>query len=135
MPANSFSRMDSSGSGSESDKANESILGTSPGTSFQISDDATDKRPVFVLPSVDGRKRLITYFRVVADSKNVVPPPPGYVDFVDKLDICIAFKRVILYNFSVFGDFYRTVLKKDAPIPMPTKSPVPTTSSSIEEVD
>lgn len=79
-------------------------------------------------------KRLIVYFRLVTASKNTIPAPPGYTDFVDNLDICIAFKRVALYNFSVFGDFYHEVLNKDSPIPIPPKSPVPAVTS-IEEVD
>lgn len=71
---------------------------------------------------------------MVTASKNVLPPPPGFLDFVESLDICIAFKRVALYNFSVFGDFYHEVMNKDSPIPIPTMSPVPTVTS-IEEVD
>ncbi|KAG4075765.1 hypothetical protein HA402_003591 [Bradysia odoriphaga] len=80
-------------------------------------------------------KRLITYFRMVTVNKNTLPAPPGFLDFVDGLEICTAFKRVVLYNFSVFGDFYHEVLNKDAPIPMPVQPPAAPTVTSIEEVD
>jgi len=108
-----------------------------------VMDDLTEqtfKSQILLLAKKDSSirslmwKRLVVYFRMVTASKNLPPPPPGYIDFVDSLDICVSFKRVALYNFSVFGDFYHEVLNKDSPIPMPTKSPVPT-ATSIEEVD
>lgn len=109
-----------------------------------VMDDLTEqsfKSQILLLANKDSSirslmwKRLIAYFRMVTINKNALPAPPGFLDFVDSLDICTAFKRVVLYNFSVFGDFYHEVLNKEAPIPMSTKPPAPPTVTSIEEVD
>ncbi|XP_037026094.1 T-complex protein 11-like protein 1 [Bradysia coprophila] len=109
-----------------------------------VMDDLTEqsfKSQILLLANKDSSirslmwKRLITYFRMVTVNKNTLPAPPGFLDFVDALEICTAFKRVVLYNFSVFGDFYHEVLNKDAPIPMSVQPPAAPTATSIEEVD
>ncbi|XP_037920173.1 T-complex protein 11-like protein 1 isoform X2 [Hermetia illucens] len=57
-------------------------------------------------------KRLQTYFRLVLRSKSgMPPPPPGYVDFKGELEtLATAFKRLLTYNYSVFGEYYVKVL-------------------------
>lgn len=38
------------------------------------------------------------------------PPPPGFTDFADELDLFVAFRRITVYNYMVFGEFYHKVL-------------------------
>lgn len=38
------------------------------------------------------------------------PPPPGFTDFVDELELFVAFRRITVYNYMVFGEFYHKVL-------------------------
>lgn len=57
--------------------------------------------------------RLMTYVRLINTSKVMPQPPPGYNDFLDELDMCIAFRRITFYNYSVFGEFYHQILSKD----------------------
>lgn len=42
------------------------------------------------------------------------PPPPGYMDFVDELEFLTAFKGIVLYNYTVFGEQYHKIMKKEA---------------------
>lgn len=43
------------------------------------------------------------------------PPPPGFVDFAEELEsIANAFKRVVVYNHSIFSDYFTQVLTKEA---------------------
>ncbi|CAO1410422.1 unnamed protein product [Diamesa hyperborea] len=58
-------------------------------------------------------KRLITYVQLILRSNAGVPPPPGYVDFVDELEaLGSAFKRVTYYNYAVYGEYYHDILNK-----------------------
>ncbi|XP_055910312.1 T-complex protein 11-like protein 1 isoform X2 [Eupeodes corollae] len=62
-------------------------------------------------------KRIHTYFRLVLGSKSgTPPPPPGYTDYQDELQaFAVALRRVILYNHSVFGDYFLQVLTNQRP--------------------
>lgn len=56
-------------------------------------------------------KRLLTYVRLVKTTKAGVPPPPGYVDLADELEsFAVAFKRITIYNYSVFGEHFEKML-------------------------
>ena len=48
-------------------------------------------------------------------STGLPPPPPGYGDFKDELEAYAnALKRVIIYNHSVFGDYFMQLLQVQA---------------------
>lgn len=51
---------------------------------------------------------------MVSINKVLPPPPPGYLDFAEELDLYITFKRITFYNYSVFGEYYHEVLAKEA---------------------
>lgn len=56
-------------------------------------------------------KRLLTYVRLVKTSKMCPPPPPGYTDLSDELEkFATAFKRITIYNYSVFGEHFENLL-------------------------
>lgn len=58
-------------------------------------------------------KRLTTYVQLILRSNVAVPPPPGFVDFVDELEgLGNAFKRVTYYNYAVYGEYYHDILSK-----------------------
>lgn len=63
-------------------------------------------------------KRLHAYFRLVLGSKSgMPPPPPGYADYQDELQgFAAALRRVILYNHSVFGEYFLEVLTNQRPV-------------------
>lgn len=50
----------------------------------------------------------MSYFRLTLRSKTGQPPPPlGYLDFEEELtNYATALKRVIVYNHSVFGEYF-----------------------------
>lgn len=62
-------------------------------------------------------KRLYAYFRIVLGAKaGTPPPPPGYTNNQDELQaFAIALRRVILYNHSVFGEYFLQVLTNQRP--------------------
>ena len=58
-------------------------------------------------------KRLTTYIQLVLRSNVGIPPPPGFLDFVDELEnLGNAFKRVTYYNYAVYGEYYHDILIK-----------------------
>lgn len=58
-------------------------------------------------------KRLTTYIQLILRSNVGIPPPPGFVDFVDELEaLGNAFKRVTYYNYAVYGEYYHDILSK-----------------------
>ena len=58
-------------------------------------------------------KRLTTYIQLVLRTNSEIPPPPGFVDFVDELEaLGNAFKRVTYYNYAVYGEYYHDILSK-----------------------
>lgn len=60
-------------------------------------------------------KRLTTYVQLVLRSNVAIPPPPGFLDFVDELEgLGNAFKRVTYYNYAVYGEYYHDILAKIA---------------------
>lgn len=58
-------------------------------------------------------KRLTTYIQLILRSNVGIPPPPGFLDFVDELEaLGNAFKRVTYYNYAVYGEYYHDILSK-----------------------
>lgn len=58
-------------------------------------------------------KRLTTYIQLILRSNTGIPPPPGFLDFVDELEaLGNAFKRVTYYNYAVYGEYYHDILSK-----------------------
>lgn len=92
-------------------------------------------------------KRLLAYVRLINTSKVQPPPPPGYTDFANELEMYTAFRRITFYNYSVFGEYYHDVLTKeiaDVPAtPMPisqstaatTTTATKTTSTTTTSID
>lgn len=57
-----------------------------------------------------------TYVHFYVRSKNgsQPPPPPGFLDYAEELEgIANAFKRVVVYNHSIFTDYFSQVLTKE----------------------
>lgn len=58
-------------------------------------------------------KRLTTYIQLILRSNVGIPPPPGFLDFIDELEaLGNAFKRVTYYNYAVYGEYYHDILSK-----------------------
>lgn len=58
-------------------------------------------------------KRITAYVQLILRSNNAIPPPPGFLDFVDELEaLGNAFKRVTYYNYAVYGEYYHDILSK-----------------------
>lgn len=56
-------------------------------------------------------RRLIAYVRLVKTNKTVPPVPPGYTDLTDELQsLASTFKRLTVYNYSVFGEHCEKLL-------------------------
>lgn len=56
-------------------------------------------------------KRLLAYVRLVKSSKILPPAPPGYTDLTDDLQsMATIFKRITVYNYSVFGEHCEKLL-------------------------
>lgn len=56
-------------------------------------------------------RRLIAYVRLVKTNKTLPPVPPGYNDISDELQtLANTFKRLTVYNYSVFGEHCEKIL-------------------------
>lgn len=56
-------------------------------------------------------RRLIAYVRLVKTNKALPPVPPGYNDISDELQtLANTFKRLTVYNYSVFGEHCEKIL-------------------------
>lgn len=56
-------------------------------------------------------KRLLAYVRLVKTTKMLPPAPPGFSDLNDELQaLATAFKRITIYNYSVFGEHLEKML-------------------------
>lgn len=56
-------------------------------------------------------KRLIAYVRLVKTGKTLPPAPPGYTDMTEELQtLASKFKRLTIYNYSVFGEHCEKLL-------------------------
>lgn len=58
------------------------------------------------------------------------PPPPGFTDFVDELELFVAFRRITVYNYMVFGEFYHKVLNGET-APAAAASTGPASESTV----
>lgn len=57
-------------------------------------------------------KRLMAYVRLVKTGKTLPPVPPGYTDVTEQLQsLASTFKRLTIYNYSVFGEHYEKILE------------------------
>lgn len=58
-------------------------------------------------------RRLIAYIRLVKTNKTLPPVPPGYTDVSDELQsLANTFKRLTVYNYSVFGEHCEKILEE-----------------------
>lgn len=58
-------------------------------------------------------KRMKIFLRLCLYSKQMPPPPPGFVDCVDELEgFTTAFRTITAYNYAVFGDYYEEQIEK-----------------------
>lgn len=56
-------------------------------------------------------KRLVAYVRLVKTGKLLPPAPPGYAELNDDLQsLASTFKRITVYNYSVFGEHCEKLL-------------------------
>lgn len=56
-------------------------------------------------------RRLIAYVRLVKTNKSLPPVPPGYTDISDEVQsLANTFKRLTVYNYSVFGEHFEKIL-------------------------
>lgn len=56
-------------------------------------------------------RRLIAYVRLVKTNKSLPPVPPGYTDIIDEVQsLANTFKRLTVYNYSVFGEHFEKIL-------------------------
>ncbi|XP_055387894.1 T-complex protein 11-like protein 1 [Condylostylus longicornis] len=59
-------------------------------------------------------KRLITYICIILKTKNSPPPPPGYEIYETELrTFALNFKRIVMYNYSVYGEHYLKVIQEN----------------------
>lgn len=81
-------------------------------------------------------RRLIAYVRLVKTNKTLPPVPPGYNDISDELQtLANTFKRLTVYNYSVFGEHCEKILDEiSKPITKvaDTTSPSDSTGNSTE---
>lgn len=58
-------------------------------------------------------KRLVAYVRLVKTGKLLPPAPPGYTDLNEELQLlATTFKRITVYNYSVFGEHCEKLLEQ-----------------------
>lgn len=63
-------------------------------------------------------KRLLAYVRLVKTSKALPPVPPGFGEISEDLQsLATAFKRITVYNYSVFGEHYDKILEGAPKVP------------------
>lgn len=85
-------------------------------------------------------KRLVAYVRLVKTGKMLPPAPPGYTDLNDELQsLASTFKRITVYNYSVFGEHCEKLLDQMSSghnnIPSMTETPAPSNSQTNESTD
>lgn len=79
-------------------------------------------------------RRLIAYVRLVKTNKTVPPVPPGYTDFTDELQqLASTFKRLTVYNYSVFGEHCEKLLDDLSKPSATNESPQTETTTSTTE--
>lgn len=90
------------------EKKNQELDGESENTlKQQIVSLANEESPVRQLMW----KRLVAYVRLVKSGKTLPPAPPGYTDLNDELQtLASTFKRITVYNYSVFGEHCEKLL-------------------------
>lgn len=78
----------------------------------------TLKDQILLLANEDGAvrklmwKRLIAYVRLVKLNPIIPPVPPGYTDITEELQtLANTFRRLTVYNYSVFGDHCEKLLE------------------------
>lgn len=78
-------------------------------------------------------RRLVAYVRLVKTNKTVPPVPPGYTDLTDELQsLASTFKRLTVYNYSVFGEHCEKLLD-DLSKPSATNEPQNQATTSTNE--
>lgn len=78
-------------------------------------------------------KRLVAYVRLVKTNKTVPPVPPGYTDLTEELQtLASTFKRLTVYNYSVFGDHCDKILDDLTKPSNTTESQTEATTSTSE---
>lgn len=76
-------------------------------------------------------RRLIAYVRLVKTNKLVPPVPPGYTDLTDELqNLASTFKRLTVYNYSVFGEHCEKILDNLSNPSTTTESQTETTTNT-----
>lgn len=57
--------------------------------------------------------QLIAYVRLAKTIRTLPPVPPNYFEVSDELQsLADTFKRLTIYNYSVFGDYYEHILNE-----------------------
>lgn len=78
-------------------------------------------------------RRLVAYIRLVKTNKTLPPVPPGYNDISDELQtLANTFKRLTVYNYSVFGEHCEKILDE---LSKPSTSLTETTSTNDSKED
>lgn len=78
-------------------------------------------------------RRLIAYVRLVKTNKTLPPVPPGYTDLTDELQtLASTFKRLTVYNYSVFGEHCEKMLDDLTKPSTTTESQTEATTSTSE---
>lgn len=76
-------------------------------------------------------RRLVAYVRLVKTNKIVPPVPPGYTDLSDELQsLASTFKRLTVYNYSVFGEHCEKLLDDLTKPTITTESQAEATTST-----
>lgn len=82
-------------------------------------------------------KRLLAYIRLIRSNNTMPPVPPGFGDLTDELQsVANAFKRITIYNYSVFGEQYEKILDEKCRRPSQSAiDPSPSSSSAAVAPD